>query len=168
MTFTFQSFQEYIKQLCIKHKVVDHQENVRQTFFRMDEVEQAYAQSSIAQSPYVKVDDAVGYFTGKGGQDAFEWSVVLQSLHRVDPTVGNLSDNIESARQVTLDILIDFYLRMMEDYENGDICDGIKTMNIRHPEFAPLGPEGQNEYGWLLRMTFSTNVPKYDASKWID
>lgn len=167
--FSFKSFQRYVKQLCEKHKIVAHQDGTRQTFFRMDEVEKPYSGSSIGASPFVRIDDVVGYPVGGDEPIALEWSVVIHFLSVVDPVDGNISDAIENAREETFEILFDFWLKIVSDYENGYCVNlGIKYLNGQQMEFAPMGPEGVNEYGWLLRMTFRTFLPTYDPSKWLD
>jgi hypothetical protein len=167
--FSFKSFQGYIKKLCETHKVIAHNDETRQTFFRMDELEKSFSGLSIGKSPFVSIDDAAGYPIGGDEPTALEWSVVIHFLSVVDPAVGNISDSIENAREETFEILFDFWLKICLDYEDGYCGNlGIKYLNRQQMEFAPMGPEGVHEYGWLLRMAFRTFLPVYDPLKWLD
>lgn len=164
--FSFKSFQDYIKYLCEVNNHISNGHEGRNVFFRMDEYEQAFSTTIMASSPFVVVNDATGYPIGGEDLGALEWNVVLHFLSTVDIVDGNVSDRIEQARELTFEIMIDFFLRIIFDYENKTGCKDIIFLNAGQMEFSPLGPEGKSEYGWQLKFSFRTALPAYDPNKW--
>jgi hypothetical protein len=163
--FSFKLFQDYLKYLCEINIDISHGQDGRQTFFRMDDFEQSFATGGMAGSPYVCLDDAMGYPIDED-LSALEWSVAIHFLSTVNVAEGNIADKVEQARETTFDIMFDFYLRIINDFENQAGCDGITYMNSQQMEFAPMGPEKKSDYGWLLKFTFRTPVSKYNNRKW--
>lgn len=163
--FSFKSFQDYIKYLCGINIDLSKGKDGR-CFFRMDDYEQAFSTSIIASSPFVVVNDATGYPVGGEEPNALEWNVVLHFLATVDIGDGNVSDKIEQARELTFEIMLDFFLRIIYEYENKTGCKDITFLNASQMDFSPLGPEGKSEYGWQLKFPFRTAFPEYNTQKW--
>ena len=155
---SYKGFQDYLEYLCEMHKQVAHNTGGRRSFYKLNVEEEVAAISGKAASPSVHFIN----FHGTIRNELLECSALIYFLVHV-PT-GLHSIEVEKARAQAFGILLEFYNRILVDYEDGDKCSFFNQLN--NPDFQPTGPHNQNSLGWAFTLRFSMNLPLYDPGKW--
>lgn len=166
MTTNFKDFQDYIADLCRAHKLVAHEVGGRKSFFRMSSDEDTAAIPNNAASPYVVMLNFSGRITD---DEATKTSVniSIMFLSKAKNMVNNKANEIERAQQEAYDVMMDFILKMKNDYDEEWGCGELQNLQIEQISFDPIGPVNQLEYGWKMNLPFVTNMPAYNPANWI-
>ncbi len=159
---TFQNFQDYITSLSVVHKKVLHTIGGRKSFFRMDGEEDTAAISTDATSPMV----AIAGFSGQVQQQTrlVYRARILFLSHVPESATESMADEIEEAQNEAFEVMMDFWSRIVWEYENGDKCAFMNE--LLNPSFEPVGPINQWEYGWAMDIYFSVDSPDYNPANW--
>lgn len=155
---SYKAFQDYLEFLCEKHKQVAHKSGGRRSFFKLNGEEEVSANTAKSASPSVHLVS----FHGAIRNDLLECVAVVYFLTHV--STGMQSVEIEKARVQAFSIMLDFYSRILRDWEAGDRCSFLTQLN--DPDFQATGPHNQNSVGWAFSLRFSLNIPPYDTGKW--
>ncbi len=161
-----QPLQEYGKSLCEKHKLLLHVDGVNVVFIRFQTWEDIAAISTVAADYMVIFDNLAGQAVGDPQSNQLQQRVTWLFLKRAAPADGAPFDVIEDAQQKAMDIMFDFYVRMMHDQATDD-CGPLRFLIPEQMSFDAVdGPVEDNYYGWLMTIPLNVSLPAYDANKW--
>jgi hypothetical protein len=155
---------DYLQALSVLHVDILHSSN-NVAFCRFQDQSQ-FSQLTLNASRNVVI---VGGFRGKaaGGFDEEAVKNVLTVRFSCYAKTVSSAD-IVAASEKALAILLQYWRRMMKDY-NADDClwmKGIEWENISFDEIDQ--PWLVNHYGWDLIIPYKTNLPEFDENKWTD
>ncbi|THU34254.1 hypothetical protein FAM09_24865 [Niastella caeni] len=164
--YYFKEFEDYVKSLCIKHKDVLHDDTTRRAFIRFQSGEDVESIPNNAGSVLVVIDNFTGRAIGTVDEARLQQQVSLLFVVNVAVTDGNMYVAVESALQKAMNIMFDFYARMIRDMQNDD-CGPLRFLMADQMNFFPVdGPVLENHYGWQMDLPFNVNAPAYNADKW--
>lgn len=158
--------QDYFKSLCIKHKLLLHVDATNVVFIRFQTEQDLAALRTNASSYFVIFDNIVGQAVGDPQSNQLQERVTLLFLKRSAAGNDQPFDAVEIAQQLAMDIMFDFYGRMMHD-QLADDCGPLRNLIAEQMSFEPVdGPVEEYHYGWLMTIPLNVMLPAYDANKW--
>lgn len=158
--------QDYYTSLCINHKLLNHNDTTNRVFIRFQTIEDISALRSNASSFFVIFDSMAGQAIGDIGASKIRQRITLLFLKRAAPPAGQPALVIENALQAAMDIMFDFYGRMINDMLTDD-CGPLRYLVPEEMTFDAVdGPVEEQHYGWLMTIPLNVNLPAYDATKW--
>jgi hypothetical protein len=164
--YYFKEFEDYLKNLCVLHKEVLHNDTSNRAFIRFQSGEDVESIPNNAGSVLVIIDNFTGRAIGSLDEARLQQQVSLLFLVNVSTTAGNPYAAVEGALQKAMGILFDFYARMALDMQNDD-CGPLRFLMPEKMTFNPVdGPVLENHYGWQMDLPFNLNAPAYNAGKW--
>ncbi len=162
----FIPFQAYIKDLCIKHKQVLHNDVSNIAFVRMQSHDDLSAIKSIASGMLVIMSTFTGRAIGAPDDNMLQQHASLIFLNRQPTGTGDPAGEIEDAQELAMGVMFDFYARMKKDQADDD-CGIMQYLISEQMIFSPVdGPVLEDHYGWEMIIPFSTDAPAYDGNKW--
>ena len=162
----FIPFQAYIKNLCIINKNVLHNDGNNVAFVRMQSGDDLNKITSNASSTLVIVSTFTGRAIGSTEDGRLQQMATLTFLNKPTVNTGNPSDEIETAQQLAMEVMFEFYARMIQDQRTDD-CGILQYLVANQMIFTPVeGPVIEDHYGWEMTLPFGGDVPEYDATKW--
>lgn len=164
--YYFKEFEDYVRNLCIKHKELLHDDETRRAFIRFQSEEDVNSIPNNGGSPLVIIDNFTGRAIGSIEEAKLQQNVSLLFLANVANTAGNPYSAVQAALQKAMSIMFDFYARMTHDMEEDD-CGPLRFLMPEMMNFFPIdGPILENHYGWQMDLPFKLNAPAYQANKW--
>lgn len=154
----------YIKNLCVKHKQLLHSDNARVVFIPFQSGKAPAAIKTNASMYFVAVDYITGAATGDVDSNRLKQEVALLFLKRTAPPGGNPSGAIEDAQEAALLVMLDFYARMKNDFEEDCALKGLLPEQMTYEPIE--GPVWENHYGWVMTIPMHITAPIYDETKW--
>jgi hypothetical protein len=155
---------DYLESLSELHVDVLH--SAQNFAFCRFKDQQQFNQLSLAASKNIIV---VGGFNGRSIGSFEEETVknVLQVRFSCYAKTVTSADII-MATEKALNILLEFWKRMMKDFNDDDCAwmKGIEWENISFDDFEQ--PWLTNHYGWDLFIPYRTSLPAFDNNKWTD
>jgi hypothetical protein len=153
MTY-FEDIENYIEELCRKHKKILH-ENGGNAFLQLGIAEEVTTVTK-RKKTYVKMVDVSSTFAN----DVLNWAVQIAFLQEL-PTQRTNSD-IDAASKLTQEILYDFDSKI-----NLDLDEGCYFVNrLQSASIEPVGLTDLSAIGWTYTWRFTTNGPTYNANAW--
>lgn len=158
----FKNKENYLKALCTAHPLVAHGTVVdgvaRKSFFRFNnEEELAAATANGINYPCVGYMHFDGRMTDQDNALVDIRHVIKNGwvfLDTVDPNVladgTGGADLIQDAYDLAFMVMEDFIKAMKDEFEENEKCGVFFNFDLNKINYVPVGPNNQNEYGWML------------------
>jgi len=159
-------FQDYVKQLCIEHVAVLHDDATNVAFIRVQTAEDLGSLRNTAAGTFIIIDSFIGRAKGAFEENRLREEIGILFLKRAATAAGDPFGVIETAQEDALELLLDFYARMKQDLDDDD-CGPLKGLDATQMTFDLVdGPVQEYHYGWLLTIPLDVKMPAYDGDKW--
>lgn len=170
MSFDIEQIQDYVRELCNRHKEINHDVDGIKSFARFHSDEEMTALRNNAGPNVVVVAGIRGKRTGEKDDRMLQRVMVLRIVSYAQ---NSTDEEVRAALKLSEQLVLDFITEMekkQEDDADADVC-GI--MQYLQPEyFSWEEVEDQpwliNHYGWDLEVPFKLFMPKRDPNKWTD
>jgi hypothetical protein len=157
--------QDYYTNLCVKHKLLNHNDDTNVVFIRFQSNQDLSAIRTNASEYFVIFDNLAGQAIGEAQSNQLQQRITLAFLKRA-VTGDDAFQAIETAQQLAMNIMFDFYGRMMHDQDSDD-CGPLRYLLSEQMSYDPIdGPVEEDHYGWLMTIPMNVTLPAYDANKW--
>lgn len=153
---------DYLSTLAEKHKALLHG-NDNKAFCRYSDQSQFEALRMNASKNIVVVLSFFGNSDGDA-EEACTKNTIVVRFSCYSKTVN--STEIIKASEKALEILLDFWSRMIKDLSE-DFCAWLRNIFWEEIQIDEIQqPWLQNHYGWDMVIPFRSALPEYDADKW--
>jgi hypothetical protein len=153
MTY-YEDIENYIKELCIKHKMLVHGTN-GVAFIEMG-INGEVTTVTNRKKTYVKMMEANCGFQN----ELLMWSVQIAFLTELPAKRTNAQVN--AASRLTQEIMYDFDARIRNTYD--EECTFVNR--LQNATMDPVGLTDNSAIGWLYTWRFSTWEPDYNVNAW--
>lgn len=162
MSMFIKEVSDYYTLLSEQHVDVKHGSTNR-AFCRFQDQEQFNQLRSNAAKNIVLVRN----FSGRADGDYDEHLALNTIVLCFSSYAKNLtSAGIVTASEKAFEILLDFWVRMRQDFEE-DNCVWLKRVLWEHIQFDEIEqPWLVNHYGWVLIIPYRTVLPAFNINKW--
>lgn len=162
----FTDFQAYAKQLSIKNKDVLHDDINNVAFIKLFSRDELNKITTSGSTMLVVVTMFTGKAIGSPDQSQLMQHASLMFLKRVSPNSGDPSSDIETAQQIAMEVMFQYYAKMKKDQRDDD-CGVLQYLVSDQMIFTPVeGPVIEDHYGWEMIIPFGADAPGYDGTKW--
>lgn len=159
-------FQNYLKQLCVEHVAVSHDDATNVAFIRLQTAQDIGSIRNNAAGIFIIIDSFIGRVKGSFEENRLREEISILFLKRTAPANGDPFGIIEDAQEAALEILLDFYARFKQDFDDDD-CGPLKGLDATQMTFDIVdGPVEEMHYGWLLTIPLDVKLPVYNGAKW--
>lgn len=164
--YYFKEFEDYLRTLCMLHKDVLHDDINNRAFIRFQSEEDIQSIPNNAGAVMVAVVNFTGRAIGSIEEEKLQQYAGIWVFVNISNTAGNVYAAIQAAMKKAMDVMFDFYTRMIKD-SHDDNCGPLRFLQPEQMTFSPIdGPINENAYGWEWNIPFKVNTPAYNATKW--
>lgn len=161
--------QDYLEGLCQSHEDIQHNVDSRRGFARFESDE--HIRQIVNNATLVAVIVADYYGQRVGEIEEYRIRQVVQIRFVVKRIVGNSTptDEINEAIKKAEQVMFDFIARMEKDFYDDD-CGSLRGLEPDKITWDKVEdqPWLDDYYGWDLNIPLRSNLPAYDATKWIE
>lgn len=156
---SFTEIQEYFRQLCREHVMLQHETN-GVAFIPLNTDDESGSQVKGIKKTYVKLIDI-----SSAGRDEYSliYIVTLRFLKNLRVTEARKNE-LETAWNETQSIMFDIDARVRQDAEDDDKC--FFANRLLEPSYELVELVDQSAVGWDYNFRFISDKKKYDATKW--
>lgn len=165
MEMDFLQFEQYIQLLAVQHKEVNHVDGENTGFTRFQSEEDLLSIPHTAGNIIVGIGNFTGRAVGAAGEGKLQPVADLIFIVHAGPAMVGI--NVQQALSKAFRIMIEFYSRMVYDFENDD-CGPLRGLIPESMTFQPIeGAVLDSYYGWEMSIPFKIRTPDYDPAKWV-
>jgi hypothetical protein len=154
MTY-FEDIENYIKDLCIKHKKLLHG-NGGVSFIQLG-IDGETTTVTNRKKTYLRMMDVSA---SEFNESALVWAVQMAFLYEL-PAMRTNAD-VDAASKLTQEILYDFAARIEAQLDEG--CYFVNR--LQSGTIDPVGITDNSAIGWAYTWRFLTDKPNYNANAW--
>jgi len=169
MEYYINDFQQYIKQLCIQHVDVLHNDNTNVAFVHFQSNDGLNQVANQGANTIVIINRFYGKAIGETADDMDmqQFVQIRFAVAAIPDPVINYTDVITAALDKAFTIMMDFISKFRQDqYEND--CGPLRGLNLPSCSWAeiPEQPFLLQHHGWDLTLPYKSAFPDYNADKW--